>query len=163
MVWQEIKKANDAIVKEFGFCIIDGHKQKIGNFKIEPPGLFRGRGNHPKQGMLKRRVMPKDVSINCSKWVFLLRLCLCATFLHINIAVINKWKYSNLELLVLCGRGVVVAPPAGHKWKDVRHDNTVTWLASWTENVQNQTKYVMLNAASKLKVGFFCSIVETRV
>jgi DNA topoisomerase-1 len=69
----------------------------------------------------------------------------------------------NIELLVLCGRGVVVSPPAGYKWKDVRHDNTVTWLASWTENVQNQTKYVMLNAASKLKVGFVCSIVETRV
>lgn len=29
----------------------------------------------------------------------------------------------------------------------------VTWLASWTENVQNQTKYVMLNAASRLKVS----------
>ena len=27
----------------------------------------------------------------------------------------------------------------------------VTWLASWTENVQNQSKYIMLNAASKLK------------
>ena len=27
----------------------------------------------------------------------------------------------------------------------------VTWLASWTENVQGQTKYIMLNAASKLK------------
>jgi len=27
----------------------------------------------------------------------------------------------------------------------------VTWLASWTDNIQNSTKYVMLNAASKLK------------
>ena len=27
----------------------------------------------------------------------------------------------------------------------------VTWLASWTENIQNQIKYVMLNPASKLK------------
>jgi len=27
----------------------------------------------------------------------------------------------------------------------------VTWLASWTENVQGQSKYIMLNAASKLK------------
>lgn len=33
----------------------------------------------------------------------------------------------------------------------MRSDNTVTWLACWTENIQNQTKYVMLNAASKLK------------
>lgn len=27
----------------------------------------------------------------------------------------------------------------------------VTWLASWTENVQNSIKYVMLNPSSKLK------------
>lgn len=46
----------------------------------------------------------------------------------------------------------VPAPPAGHRWKEVRHDNTVTWLASWTENIQGAIKYVMLNANSKLKV-----------
>lgn len=33
----------------------------------------------------------------------------------------------------------------------VRADPNVTWLACWVENVQGQTKYVMLNAASKLK------------
>jgi len=42
-------------------------------------------------------------------------------------------------------------PPEGHQWKKVQHDNTVTWLASWQENVQNQIKYVMLNPSSKLK------------
>ena len=47
--------------------MIDGHKEKIGNFRIEPPGLFRGRGEHPKMGMLKKRVQPEDVIINCSK------------------------------------------------------------------------------------------------
>lgn len=46
----------------------------------------------------------------------------------------------------------VPQPPAGHRWKEVRHDNTVTWLASWTENVQGSVKYIMLNANSKLKV-----------
>ena len=30
-------------------------REKIGNFKIEPPGLFRGRGDHPKQGKIKVR------------------------------------------------------------------------------------------------------------
>lgn len=49
----------------------------------------------------------------------------------------------------------VPQPPAGHRWKEVRHDNTVTWLASWTENVQGSCKYVMLNANSKLKVNIF--------
>lgn len=48
---------------------MDNHRERIANFKIEPPGLFRGRGNHPKMGMLKRRIMPEDIIINCSKWV----------------------------------------------------------------------------------------------
>merc|ERR1739844_592675 len=66
---KEEKKAekvkNEEIIAHYGFCTIDGHKEKIGNFRIEPPGLFRGRGEHPKQGMLKYRVLPKDVIINC--------------------------------------------------------------------------------------------------
>lgn len=62
-----LKETNEALIAEYGWCNIDGHKQRIGNFKIEPPGLFRGRGEHPKQGMLKKRIMPEDVIINCSK------------------------------------------------------------------------------------------------
>ncbi|CAK9799123.1 DNA topoisomerase 1 [Anthophora quadrimaculata] len=88
---QKIKEKNEEIQKEYGFCTIDGHKEKIGNFKIEPPGLFRGRDSN----------IPK--------------------------------------------------PPPGHKWKEIRHDPNVTWLASWTENIQGQVKYVMLNPSSKLK------------
>ena len=42
------------------------------------------------QGMIKRRVQPEDVIINCSKD--------------------SEWP----------------TPPAGHKWKEVRHDNTVS-------------------------------------
>lgn len=112
---QAIKVKNEALQKEYGIAVIDGHKEKIGNFRIEPPGLFRGRGDHPKMGMLKKRVMPEDIIINCSK------------------------------------DSKVPEPPKGHRWKEVRHDNTVTWLASWTENVQNQVKYIMLNPSSKIK------------
>lgn len=99
-----LKEKNEAMQKEYGIAIIDGHKEKIGNFRIEPPGLFRGRGDHPKMGMLKKRVMPEDIIINCSK------------------------------------DSKAPVPPKGHHWKEVRHDNQVTWLASWTENVQNQVK-----------------------
>lgn len=70
-VFQVIKKENEALTEKYGFCVIDGHKQKIGNFKIEPPGLFRGRGEHPKMGMLKRRVEAEDILINIGKYVFL--------------------------------------------------------------------------------------------
>jgi hypothetical protein len=36
----------------------------VGNFRIEPPGLFRGRGDHPKTGKLKKRVTPEMVTLN---------------------------------------------------------------------------------------------------
>uniref|UniRef100_A0A8C9SJ15 DNA topoisomerase I n=1 Tax=Scleropages formosus TaxID=113540 RepID=A0A8C9SJ15_SCLFO len=112
---QAVKEVNQKILDKYGYCILDHHRERIGNFKIEPPGLFRGRGDHPKQGLLKRRIQPEDVIINCSK-----DCC-------------------------------IPKPPAGHQWKEVRHDNTVTWLASWMENVQGSIKYIMLNANSKLK------------
>lgn len=67
-IWQALKEANQKILDEFGYCLLDHHRERIGNFKIEPPGLFRGRGEHPKQGMLKKRIQPEDVIINCSKW-----------------------------------------------------------------------------------------------
>uniref|UniRef100_H2Y8H6 DNA topoisomerase I n=1 Tax=Ciona savignyi TaxID=51511 RepID=H2Y8H6_CIOSA len=111
----EEKQKNEALVEEFGFCDWDGHREKIGNFRLEPPGLFRGRGNHPKMGKLKKRIIPEDITINCSK------------------------------------NSVAPKPPPGHKWKEVRHDNQVTWLVSWTENIQNQNKYIMLNPSSRVK------------
>ena len=105
------KKANE----EYSLCTMDGHEEKIANFRIEPPSLFRGRGEHPKQGKIKRRVMPEDVVINCSKD--------------------SKWPQA----------------PAGHQWKKVQHNDTVTWLASYTDNILGNTKYIMLKPSSRLK------------
>ncbi len=34
---------------------------------MEPPGLFRGRGEHPKTGKLKARCFPETVSLNLSE------------------------------------------------------------------------------------------------
>lgn len=48
-------------------------------------------------------------------------------------------------------------PPEGHRWKEVRHDNSVTWLVSWTENVGSNIKYIMFNPSSKIKVSFLAS------
>lgn len=55
-------------------------------------------------------------------------------------------------MLLIDREACIPVPPAGHRWKEVRHDNTVTWLVSWTENIQGSIKYIMLNANSKLKV-----------
>ena len=49
------------------FATIDGKKEKIGNFRIEPPGIFIGRGCHPLLGSIKPRLYPKDIILNLSK------------------------------------------------------------------------------------------------
>ena len=61
---EQMKIENNSLQEKFGFCVIDGHRQKVGNYRIEPPGLFRGRGDHPKQGRLKLRIQAEDITIN---------------------------------------------------------------------------------------------------
>lgn len=63
---QELKELNQKILKKYAFCRIDRRLEKIVNFKIQPPGLFRGRGEHPKMGKLRKRIEAEDVTINCS-------------------------------------------------------------------------------------------------
>ncbi|KAF7727427.1 DNA topoisomerase 1, partial [Apophysomyces ossiformis] len=59
-----IKQERAKLEEPFLYAYVDGRKEKVGNFRIEPPGLFRGRGDHPKTGTLKQRVQPEQVTIN---------------------------------------------------------------------------------------------------
>lgn len=83
---------------------------------MEPPGAFRGRGEHPKMGKLKQRVAPEQVMINLSE-----------------------------------GAPVPQCTVPGHAWGELRHDPTVQWLCQWTENINNQNKYMQLAAQSSFK------------
>lgn len=80
--FNEIKEAKKSLTKEekakikqdkmtqeekYMHCQLDGRKERVGNFRVEPPGLFRGRGKHPKAGKLKARVVPEQVTINIGK------------------------------------------------------------------------------------------------
>lgn len=112
---KEIKRFKDEEESSFKFCTMDGRKEQVGNFRVEPPGLFRGRGSHPKTGTLKKRVRPEDITINIGK------------------------------------EAKIPEPPAGHKWAEVKHDNTGAWLAMWKENVLGGFKYVRLAANSSIK------------
>uniref|UniRef100_A0A2P2LZ50 DNA topoisomerase I n=1 Tax=Rhizophora mucronata TaxID=61149 RepID=A0A2P2LZ50_RHIMU len=99
------------------WATVDGVKEKVGNFRVEPPGLFRGRGEHPKMGKLKSRIRPSDITINIGK-----------------------------------DAPVPECPIPGERWKEVKHDNTVTWLAFWNDPInQKEFKYVFLAASSSLK------------
>jgi DNA topoisomerase I len=106
---------NQAMFK-YGFSIVDGHLEKVGNYNMEPPGAFRGRGEHPKMGKLKSRVAPEQVSLNLSE---------CAAVPRCDVA--------------------------GHAWGDIRHDPRGQWLATWKENINNQSKYMQLAAQSSFK------------
>lgn len=110
-----IKAEKDAAEADYMYCAWDGRKQKVGNFRVEPPGLFRGRGEHPKTGRVKKRVLPEQITINIGK------------------------------------EAKVPKAPAGHKWKEIKHDQEGTWLAMWQENINGAYKYVMLAANSDIK------------
>eukprot|EP00658_Telonema_sp_P-2_P001621 TRINITY_DN10604_c0_g2_i1.p1 TRINITY_DN10604_c0_g2~~TRINITY_DN10604_c0_g2_i1.p1 ORF type:complete len:153 (-),score=34.14 TRINITY_DN10604_c0_g2_i1:4-462(-) len=100
------KDATAEMEKRYKFYLWDGRTEELAAYRIEPPGLFRGRGKHPLQGMLKRRVVPEDVTINIGS-----------------------------------GEKVPECPP-GHNWKAVVHDQHVTWLAMWQDNVTDTPKYI---------------------
>ncbi|KAH9991825.1 hypothetical protein BJV77DRAFT_1006047 [Russula vinacea] len=112
---KELKKQKDEMEVKYVTCSLDGRKEKVGNFRVEPPGLFRGRGEHPKKGALKLRVQPEDITINIG------------------------------------AEAPIPVPNIPGKWKEIIHDNTVTWLATWTENINGNHKYVFLAAGSSLK------------
>lgn len=131
---KRIKEDRDELEKKYLTCLVDGREEKVGNFRVEPPGLFRGRGEHPKKGMLK---------VSC---IDLLFMCKKLTLL------ISQKRLQAEDITVNIGpEAEVPAAPAGHKWHKVQHDNTVTWLATWKENINGNTKYVFLSANSAWK------------
>jgi DNA topoisomerase-1 len=64
---QRNKDSRNTTMFKFGYSLVDGHLEKVGNYNMEPPGAFRGRGEHPKMGKLKQRVSPEQVMINLSE------------------------------------------------------------------------------------------------
>ncbi|KAK3012818.1 hypothetical protein RJ639_010410 [Escallonia herrerae] len=110
---EEKMKAED----KYMWAVVDRKKEKVGNFRVEPPGLFRGRGEHPKMGKLKKRICPSDITINIGK-----------------------------------DSPVPECPIPGERWKEIRHDSTVTWLAFWNDPINSKEfKFVFLAASSSLK------------
>ena len=64
---KRLKAEKDSAEAPYMYCTWDGRKQKVGNFRVEPPGLFRGRGEHPKTGKVKKRVDAEQITINIGK------------------------------------------------------------------------------------------------
>lgn len=58
------REENAAFEAYYRYCIIDGEREKVSTIMVEPPGIFRGRGEHPLAGNLKSRILPEFVTIN---------------------------------------------------------------------------------------------------
>lgn len=61
---KSLREAEAARVQKYVYAIVDGREEKVGNFRVEPPGLFLGRGEHPLMGKVKARIYPEDVTVN---------------------------------------------------------------------------------------------------
>ncbi|KAL6216197.1 hypothetical protein ACLB2K_009423 [Fragaria x ananassa] len=59
-----VKEEKSKQEEKYKWAIIDGVKEEVQSFRVEPPGLFRGRGEQPQSGRLKRRIVPSDITIN---------------------------------------------------------------------------------------------------
>jgi len=58
---------NESDENKYKVAIVDGKEQEVANYRIEPPGIFIGRGDNPNIGKIKRRIYPEDVIINIAK------------------------------------------------------------------------------------------------
>jgi DNA topoisomerase-1 len=58
------KEKKQKIVEYYGYAQVDGTIEKLSNYMVEPPGIFRGRGAHPLSGTIKSRILPSNVTLN---------------------------------------------------------------------------------------------------
>lgn len=67
---------------------------------------------------------------------------LCFVFFSLIVIFLSSYPYSLCTVAIL----------SGGRWKEIRHDNTVTWLAFWNDPINpKEFKYVFLAASSSLK------------
>lgn len=62
-----IKERKEKKAEKYKWALVDGKKERVGNYMVEPPGIFIGRGCHPKLGRIKKRILPSDIIINIGR------------------------------------------------------------------------------------------------
>lgn len=65
---KKLKEKTEKKKKEYGFALIDGIREKVANFVIEPGAIFYGRGDNPHRGKIKREIEPEDVTLNIGEY-----------------------------------------------------------------------------------------------
>lgn len=64
IISEEEKKKKDEYENKFKIAYLDGRPQAVGNYRMEPPSIFLGRGCSPTLGKVKGRIYPEDVTLN---------------------------------------------------------------------------------------------------
>jgi len=116
---KEEKEAESLNKQHYCYALVNGIREKVGSYMVEPPQLFRGRGEHPKQGKLKERVSPEECILNCDP--------------NAPVPRVAKGSYP------------------GHGWKEVIHDDSVSWLAYYHQPGREEFKYLFLAPSSGVK------------
>jgi DNA topoisomerase-1 len=60
------KKLREERKERYGWAVVDGVRMEIGNYAVEPPSIFMGRGSHPTRGHWKPAARTSDVTLNLS-------------------------------------------------------------------------------------------------
>ena len=58
------KAVREEMKQKYGTATVDGKRVDLGNYMVEPPGIFIGRGKHPLRGKWKPRIDRDDVTLN---------------------------------------------------------------------------------------------------
>jgi DNA topoisomerase-1 len=122
---KKIKKLEKPIIniniEKYKYVYIDGKKEEIENPLIEPPGIFKGRGDHPLRGTIKIRIYPDDVILNLDE--------------KSPIPSLNKQNIIENH----------------NKWGGIVNENESTWIASWKDPISNTNKYINISSMSNIK------------
>lgn len=62
----ERKALRETNKEKYGHAEVDGAKVELGNYLVEPPCIFMGRGKHPLRGRWKKGATESDVTLNLS-------------------------------------------------------------------------------------------------
>ena len=124
---EDDKKENDKKKEKYQYAIVDGSKQMIDNFLVEPPTIFVGRGSHPLTGSIKHRIYPQDITLNIGP---------------------------NMEIPVpeLKNIGETETTTVRERWGAIISDNKLEWIASWQNNVTQKYNYARFGRKSKFKM-----------
>jgi len=124
------EKENDKKQKKefsdiYKIAIVDENKQLIDNFIVEPPTIYTGRGDHPLSGSIKKRLYPKDITLNISD----------------NIPVPRYIDGSLMDTTL-----------DKNKWGNIISDKKLEWIASWQNNVTKKFNYARFGRKSSFKM-----------